>query len=100
MTEQPIIRDERTKSVGDASSRLGFNILCFGLLIDIIVRSAVFHEAPWDLFGLVIIGSWAAMIYQGLHKTFPPHFWRSVLVLGLISGLVSIIIVLVLAKFG
>jgi hypothetical protein len=99
MKSQMIIQDERTKSIENASYKPGFIILCFGVMIDIFIRSAFFNEAPWDLFALVIIGSWASTIYQWRHKTLPPNFWRAALVLGLISGLVSIIIVLVLVKF-
>ncbi|MBN2085866.1 MAG: hypothetical protein JW748_11650 [Anaerolineales bacterium] len=98
MKDQPVIQDERTRSIEHASYKPGFMILCFGLLVDITVRSAFFNQAPWDLFALVIAGSGVSTIYQMRHKTLPPNFRRSMLILGLISALVSVLIVLVLAK--
>jgi hypothetical protein len=98
MKEQPVVRDERTQSVENASYKLGFNILCFGVLIDIFIRSAFFREAPWDLFALVIVGSWAATIYQARQKTLPPNFWRSMLLLGIATAVLSAVLVLVIVK--
>jgi Na+/H+-dicarboxylate symporter len=35
----------------------------------IIIRSIAFHESNWDLWGLVVISSLVATIYQIVHKT-------------------------------
>jgi hypothetical protein len=96
MKDGTIIRDERTRTVEDASYRIGFNILCFGVMLDIIFRSIFFKEAPWDLFALVIVGSWASTIYQGTHKTLPPHFLRSMLILVGLTALLSAVMVFVI----
>ncbi len=98
MNDQPIIKDERTKSVENASYKPGFIIICFGLLIDIIIRSFFYNEAPWDLFALVIVGSWASTIYQARQKILPPNFWRSMLILGVATAVLSAVLVFVIAK--
>jgi hypothetical protein len=98
MNTGTIIRDERTQTVENASYKLGFNILCFGVMIDIIFRSLFYKEAPWDLFALVIVGSWAATIYQGVHKTLPPHFFRSMLLLMVATAVVSAVMVFVIVS--
>jgi hypothetical protein len=69
MKNQSILRDERYYTIENASYRIAYIILSFGLLLLIIVRSIVFHESNWDLFALVIISSFAATIYQYSHKT-------------------------------
>jgi hypothetical protein len=69
MKNQPIVRDERYYAVENASYRIGYMIIIYGILLLIIFRSIVYHESNWDLFALVIISSFAATIYQIVHKT-------------------------------
>lgn len=69
MKKPPIIRDERYYAVENASYRIGYMIIIYGLLLLIIFRSIAYHESNWDLFALVIISSFAATIYQIVHKT-------------------------------
>ena len=69
MNKQPIVRDERYYAVENASYRLGYMIIIYGLLLLIVARSIVFHETNWDLFALVVISSFAATVYQIVHKT-------------------------------
>ena len=97
MKDQPVIQDERTKSIENASYKPGFIILCFGVLIDIFIRSAFYNQAPWDLFALVIVASWASTLYQARQKTLPPKFWRSMLILGIATAALSAVLVFVLA---
>ena len=51
--------------------RWGFVSLSFGLLALVIVRGAIFHDAAWDLLGLVIIGGSVPEVYQRLHGVRP-----------------------------
>ena len=56
--------DERTTVLLHANN-WGLNFLIFGLLGDILYRSVVLKEAPWDLFALIgatglISGAYAA----------------------------------------
>jgi uncharacterized membrane protein len=68
MKDQSILRDERYYSVENASYRIGYIILAFGLLVVIIIRSIAFQESSWDLFALLIISGFAATLYQAAHK--------------------------------
>ena len=69
MKNSPIIRDERYFAVENASFRIGYMIISYGLLLLIIFRSFAYHESNWDLMALVVISSIAATIYQIVHKT-------------------------------
>jgi hypothetical protein len=48
-----IEKDERTMSVENQSYRIGYLILDFGILIDIMYRAFMFNESAWDLFGII-----------------------------------------------
>jgi hypothetical protein len=100
MKAEPVIQDERTKAVANEGSRLGFNILSFGVLLDLTLRAFFYRESNWDLFGLIIVSSLAALLYQAMHKALPPRFLRGVILLGAGSALVAILIVLILARSG
>ena len=55
-TQQSVKADERTIAVMLAANTWGLNFMTFALLIDIMYRSVVYHEQPWDLFALLILG--------------------------------------------
>jgi hypothetical protein len=59
--------DERLETVLQ-SNTWGFNFILFGLLIDIMYRSLVFHEAPWDLFALIGLSGVVTMAYAARHN--------------------------------
>lgn len=65
MTAKPIMRDERTVTIENASYRWAYLFLSFGLLVSTAYRSFVLHETSWDLLGLVIAGGVIASVYQG-----------------------------------
>jgi hypothetical protein len=48
---------------------------------------------------LVVASGFAATIYQARHKTLPPHFLRSMLILGATVALLSAALVFVILKF-
>jgi hypothetical protein len=62
------VRDERTVAVEDASYRLAYAFVAFALLLDVMYRSFVFREAPWELLAIVIVGGAISAWYQGWHK--------------------------------
>lgn len=78
MKNEPIVRDERYYAVENASYKIGFMIMTYGLFAVIILRSLIFHESSWDLFALIIIANLAATIYQGVHKVLP-FSWKKYL---------------------
>lgn len=57
-------RDERTEAIENASYKLGYQILAYGILVDIMLRAFRFAEAPWDLFALVIFAGLVLTVYQ------------------------------------
>lgn len=71
MKQEPILRDERYYAVENASYRLGFLIMGFGTMVLCAVRAALFQQTNWDFFGLVIISSLAATVYQVRKKIVP-----------------------------
>ncbi len=102
MKNQSIIRDERYYAVENASYRIGYMIITYGLLLLIIFRSLAYHETNWDLFALVIISSIAATIYQIAHKTITVsrkwiYFFIAVT---LLAAIVSVIITIVSRSLG
>jgi hypothetical protein len=99
MNKPPVVRDERYYVVENASFRIGYMIIAYGVLLLIVFRSIAYHETNWDLFALVIISSFAATIYQMVHKTITvSRKWIYFFVaITLLAAIVSAIIVL-LAK--
>lgn len=65
MMTQVVERDERTAAVENASYRLAYMVLTYGLLISAAYRSFAYEQATWDLLGLVVVGGAIATLYQG-----------------------------------
>jgi hypothetical protein len=68
------------------------------VLLDIPLRAAIFRESNWDLFALLVVSGLAATVYQARQKILPAGFLRSLLFLGMISALLSVILVRILVK--
>ncbi len=100
MNDQLKIRDERTVSVENASYKIGFIMLSFGVLLILSVRGLVLHQAYWDLFALVMVSSWVAVFYQSTHQVRTAS-WRAivaVILIGAVFGGVIVGLVLVLSQ--
>lgn len=89
MMDQEVIRDERTEAVENASYRLAYCLLQFGVLICVAYRGFMFDQACWDLLGLVIITGWVAMVYQGAHKVFTWRFTRATVGILILSAVIA-----------
>lgn len=68
MNQQTVLRDERTEMVENASYRLAYQIMAFGVLIVVAYRGFLFQESLWDLLALVILSSGTATLYQGVKR--------------------------------
>ena len=68
-TTHYVERDERTVAVENASYRWAYLVVTFALLVDMMYRSLVRHEAAWDLMALVIVGGAVCTVYQARQKT-------------------------------
>ena len=92
-TPQAVERDERTVAVEHASYRWAYIVLTYALLVDVMYRGLVLHEAAWDLMALVIVGGAICTVYQARQKTLV-HGWVMKAVLG---AVVAAVIAAVLA---
>jgi hypothetical protein len=63
-----ISRDERTIAVENASYRIGYQVMSFGLLVLIAYRSFVRNQSSWDLLALVIAAGIVPAVYQGANR--------------------------------
>ena len=90
MRNKPVVRDERTTAVENASYRWGYLFLSFGLLAVVMYRSFVRQEASWDLLALVVISGFVTTVYQALRAVIFKH--RALTILGtvILAGLVAI----------
>ena len=88
-------RDERTVAVENASYRLAYQFMSFGLLLLVGYRSFVLHESNWDLFALVILGGGVGTAYQATHKVLGRRWLFasvSVFVLAAVAAAVLVVI--------
>lgn len=97
MKNEFAIRDERTIAVENASYRLAYTALAYGVLLSVIYRGFVLQEASWDLMALVILSSGIATFYQGRHKILDRRMLLPALILMLLSGLAAAIIAFLLS---
>lgn len=85
MNTSPVERDERTDAIENAGYRLAYILMSFGLLVDVMYRGRVHHEAAWDLFALVVLSGAVGKAYQGSQNALP----QSLVVKGLLLAAVA-----------
>ena len=95
-THQSVKADERTVAVLYASNTWGLNFMCFALLIDIMYRNVVFHEAAWDLFALLGVSGAISMVYLARHKVLGQVFgWKVMLLVGVVAFVAAVVAVII-----
>ena len=94
MSTTVIQRDERTVAVENASYRLSYLVLSFGLLAIVLYRSFLRQERAWDLLALVVLAGVASTAYQGLHNVLSRRWTLITASTVLIAGVISMAIVL------
>ena len=90
---QSVKADERTVAVVHASNTWGLNFITFALLMDIMYRGVVFHEAAWDLFALLGVSGAISAVYLARHKVLGQLSGWKVAILGAVAALVSAVVV-------
>ena len=65
MNSGMVSRDERTVSVENASFRLAYIVMSYGLLLCTAYRALALKQSSWDLLALVMVGGLVATFYQG-----------------------------------
>lgn len=98
MKEQEILRDERTVAVENASYRLAYIGISFGVLLSVIYRGFVLNQSSWDLLALVILSSGIATLYQGQHKIWDRRMLLPALALMASSAIVAALLVWLLTR--
>jgi hypothetical protein len=94
-----IEKDERTMSVENQSYRIGYLILDFGILIDIMYRAFMFNDSAWDLFGIIFIGGLITTIYQYKGKILTKNWVKSTVLISILSAIVGAAMVILFKLF-
>lgn len=95
-TTQVVQRDERTVAVENASYRWAYSLLCYALLMDVIYRSLVRHEAAWDLLALVIVGGVVCTVYQARQKTLVHGWVMKAVLVACVAGVIAAVLAMAL----
>lgn len=95
-TLQSVERDERTVAVENVSYRWAYLLLTYALLVDVMYRSLVRHEATWDLMALVIVGGAICTVYQARQKILARGWVMKVVLASCIAGVIAAILAMTL----
>jgi hypothetical protein len=94
MNNQSISRDERTVVVENASYRIAYLVMSFGLLASVAYRGFVLQQSSWDLLALVILGGATATMYQGTNKVLSRRWIIATVTTIIIAGLIAVAFVI------
>jgi hypothetical protein len=89
MTAHATDRDERTVAVENASYRWAYLFMSYALLVIVMYRGLVRHEAAWDLLALVVIGGGLPLIYQALGRVLSKRAAIQMLLAGAVAVIVA-----------
>ena len=89
-------KDERAISVEKSSYTFAFKIISFAILLDVMYRALVLNQASWDLLGIVILGGFAATLYQTRYKIATRSWVKAILLSFMAALVVAGVVVLVL----
>lgn len=89
---ETIYRDERTEVVENASYRLAYLVLSYGLLVSVAYRALISGQSSWDLLVLVVLGGGIATLYQGKHEVLTPRWKMASAVTVLIAMIMAVVI--------
>jgi hypothetical protein len=95
-TPQSVERDERTVAVENASYRWAYLLLSYALLVDVMYRSLVRHEATWDLMALVIVGGAVCTGYQARQKILAHGWVMKAVLAACIAGVIAAVLAMTL----
>jgi hypothetical protein len=87
-------------AVVNASYKWGYIFVCFALLLDVMYRGAVRHEAAWELLALVVMGGAVCAIYQAKHKALRPFQTKGCLLVLGVTLIVVVVLAIILAMIG
>ena len=89
-------RDERTLAVENASYRLGYNVVWWGLVASVFYRIVFLGEPPaWDLATLALAATIITFGYQALHHVLSRRVWTVAVVSAIVMAAGTLLLVLV-----
>ncbi len=91
-TPHAVERDERTVAVENASYRWAYLLLTYALLVDVMYRSLVRHEAAWDMMALVVVGGAVCTVYQARQKILAHGWVMKVVLVACIAGVLAAVL--------
>jgi len=96
MNKNTVVKDERYFVVENASFKRAYNILAYGTLILIVIRSIFLGQSNWDFFALLMVSGLAATLFQIKNKTLSFSWKWIALFFGvmLLSALVVLVLML------
>jgi vacuolar-type H+-ATPase subunit I/STV1 len=77
----------------EASYRMGYLFISFGLLLVVAYRSFMNNESPWDLLGLVIGSGIVCGAYQWHHKALSARLAATFLLTFILSAVLAALVV-------
>jgi hypothetical protein len=95
-TQQQVVRDERTVAVENASYRWAYSLLTYALLVDVMWRSLVRHEAAWDLMAMVIVGGIVASVYQARQRILTQGWVMKVVLVSCVAAVIAALVAMTL----
>jgi peptidoglycan/LPS O-acetylase OafA/YrhL len=98
MKEKTVQRDERTIAVENASYRVAYYVLSFGLLLITAYRAAVLHDDNLDLLVLAMLGGLVAAFYQAAQRILSPRWLAVALICGASAAVVAVVALGLLAR--
>ena len=97
MSTSPCVqRDERTVAVENASYRWAYGFLTYALLVDVMCRSLIRHEAAWDLLAMAIFGGAFCGMYQARQRILARGWLMKVVLACCIAGVLAAVLALAL----
>ena len=82
----------RATNILDTGNSLGFAVVLFALLADIIGRSVIYHEAAWDLFAIIFLGGGVSIAYAVHLRGWRNVMTRKSMAVAAISGIIAAIV--------
>ncbi|KGP75366.1 hypothetical protein JT05_11075 [Desulfosporosinus sp. Tol-M] len=95
MSEKMVEKDERTTFIENISYKFGYIFITFALLLDVVYRSFMQNETPWDLLLLVIVSGLVISLYQYKQKIFGKTWIKTFIYVFAVAFIISFIVVFI-----
>ncbi|HEX7587097.1 MAG TPA: hypothetical protein VF478_02170 [Anaerolineae bacterium] len=89
MKNQIVTRDERTTAVENASYRMAYLVLSFGLLLIAAYRALLWNETTFDLLALVVLGGIVSTWHQVTQGILSRRWALFTVVVALVAAIVA-----------